>query len=68
VIEGDRLRIRRPLEAADGERAFRELTRRVRRDVEHEEMRHPIVLLDDLELAVLLVASFSSADFGSVAV
>jgi hypothetical protein len=46
----------RPLEAADGERALRELTRRVRRDVEHEEMRHPIVLLDDLELAVLLVA------------
>jgi hypothetical protein len=56
VIEGDRCRVRRPLEAADGERALRELARRVRRDVEHEEMRHPVVLLDDLELAVLLVA------------
>ena len=46
----------RPLEAADGERTARQRPRRARRDVDHEQVRHPIVLFDHLELAVLLLA------------
>ena len=56
MIERDRAAVRRPVETAHDERAGGQLTNRLRGDVDDEEVRHPMFLIDDLELAVLLVA------------
>jgi len=56
MIERDALAVGRPLEAADGERTARQRPCRARRDVDREQVRHPIVLFDHLVLAVLLLA------------
>jgi hypothetical protein len=56
VIEGDAPAVRRPREAADSERAARQRARGSRGDVDDEQVRHPLILFDDLEFTVLLVA------------
>jgi hypothetical protein len=64
VIEGDALAVGRPGERANRERTAREGARRTSREVEDEQVRHPVVLLDDLKLAELLLAILERRRFG----
>ncbi len=56
MIERDARAVGRPRKRADRERAAGQGADRARGAVKHEQLRHAIVLLDDLKLAVLLVA------------
>src|SRR5687767_5985000 len=56
MVEGDGRAVRRPVEAADDEVAFRERARLSRRDVEEVEMRHAAVLILDSDLSETLIA------------
>src|SRR3954465_5806234 len=56
VIERDALAVGRPLEVTNREGAARQRAGRPRLHVADEQMRHAMILIDDLEFAVLLLA------------